>query len=735
VQCIRTCKTPDTKATALLILAKQASCASSAEYVMHNSIPIFTFMGNHFLKIEAKSSFDVACHAIDIIIPHIQRACLEKEKENKGKQNLLRETSLSIINTFVDASSDMPPHRFKTFMSQLVRNLSSTAFQISPAGQDTNIEEKKSENYLWIVTLLLLKMDSKRRVYTGKGNETESVKLTAEEKHHQLRELYNAFDDDITFQMEAILRMLTGMKNDTPDIRKLLGIKVENDAMDIDGNSGKLTDATKQFETVRIKMMYFVSSGLLQCKPFVWKIVESLEVDVNLQNRKESDAKILQNQLRTLIEISITNMENYEQIAARKQKGNKISKVHQQLSVCCERVLEAAIAILPTFSFITLLTSLLSNNYPIVRKKSLEVFNTKLQQVSSTKSKERQSFMLDNSLGGLLKILVTIAQGKVPISQASEYEHTSLDKESCINQQMALMCLRSFARATHSMDNSMYVEELKECCQLLSKKGFLKTSLEEVGDESVVAAILLCLTEMFSCIGPHAVVLLPPYVDWVLEIMSYMSQASNSNHKNEDMPKIRIDSSVLLSGTILAIQKCMENFGGFLNPYYSRFVTSSCRLTWIYQREGFSSAEYEAKKPKMKNIDRIHHLHSSMSKGIPTHSLIDIASKCHQELSKESPHCIMALANILKDNVSQLDKNGALAVSGPFLDYFLSAFTYRQSLRNDAETLQPLSLSSKIEVNVVENKLIDAFLALVLKLPLDDFKPMFYRLVNMAVVS
>ena len=311
VQCIRTCKTPDTKATALLILAKQASCASSAEYVMHNSIPIFTFMGNHFLKIEAKSSFDVACQAIDIIIPHIQRACLEKEKENKGKQNLLRETSLSIINTFVDASSDMPPHRFKTFMSQLVRNLSSTAFQISPAVQHTDIDKEKSENYLWIVTLLLLKMDSKRRVYTGKGNETESVKLTAEEKHHQLRELYNAFDDDITFQMEAILRMLTRMKNDTPDIRKLLGIKVENDAMDIDGNTGKLTDATKQFETVRIKMMYFVSSGLLQYRPFVGKIIDSLEVDVSLQNRKESEATILQNQLRTLIEISITNMENY----------------------------------------------------------------------------------------------------------------------------------------------------------------------------------------------------------------------------------------------------------------------------------------------------------------------------------------------------------------------------------------------------------------------------------------
>ena len=58
VQCIRNSKNPDSKATALLILARAS--AANAEYVLHNSIPIFTFMGSHFLKAEARSSFDVA---------------------------------------------------------------------------------------------------------------------------------------------------------------------------------------------------------------------------------------------------------------------------------------------------------------------------------------------------------------------------------------------------------------------------------------------------------------------------------------------------------------------------------------------------------------------------------------------------------------------------------------------------------------------------------------------------
>ena len=730
VQCIRTCKTPDTKATALLILAKQASCASSAEYVMHNCIPIFTFMGNHFLKIEAKSSFDVACQAIDIIIPHIQRACLEKEKENKGKQTLLQKTSLSIINTFVDASSDMPPHRFKTFMSQLVRNLSSSAFGINLHPIDGETNKTFSENYLWIVTLLLLKIDSKRRVYTGKGNETESIRLTAEEKHHQLRELYSAFDNNIPFQMESVLKMLTEMKQDTPEIRTLLGVKVESDAMEVDGEVTKLLESTKQFEMIRIKMMLFVSSGLLQSKHFVNKIVETLEVDVSTHRGIESEAQVLQRQLCSLIEISILNMENFAQLSLRKHKGNKTTRISQQLSLCCERVLESALAILPTYSFVNLLHSLLSNTNAIVRKKALEVFISKLQQVSG-KSKDRQSIMHDDSINGLLSILVTIAKGKIPVS-ISKLHNDKSEIETHQNQQMALMCLRSFAKASLVLENSKYLHDLKEVCKELSTKAFLKSRLDKECDESVIAALLLCLTDTFSCIGPHAVALLPSFVDWLLEIMSGMSQTSNVTHKDNDAIKIRLDSSVVLSGLILAIQKCMENFGGFLNPYYGRFITASCKLTSIYH-EGIIT-EQEAKKVKMRNSDRIQHLHSSMSKGVPTHSLIEIASKCHDDLSKESPQCIMALANIMKDNVAQLDKNGALSVSKPFLDYFLNAFNYRQSLRI-ATFPKGISKPGQSDIDIVEDKLIEAFLSLALKLPLDDFKPMFYRLVNMSTVS
>ena len=57
----------------------------------------------------------------------------------KGGESALREMSLSIVSTFVDASADMAPHRFKTFLARLVKCLG-------------------ERDYLWILTLLLLKV-------------------------------------------------------------------------------------------------------------------------------------------------------------------------------------------------------------------------------------------------------------------------------------------------------------------------------------------------------------------------------------------------------------------------------------------------------------------------------------------------------------------------------------------------------------------------------------------------
>ena len=81
---------------------------------------------------------------------------------------------------------------------------------------------------------------------------------------------------------------------------------------------------------------------------------------------------------------------------------------------------------------------------------------------------------------------------------------------------------------------------------------------------------------------------------------------------------------------------------------------------------------------------------------------------------------MLALSNILRDNVATLDKAAALSVTSPFLAYFLEAFKYRKQMA-------PKALLAEKDIILVEDELIETFMTLSLKLSLDDFKPMFYR--------
>ena len=112
VHCIRTSPSRDTRQTALQVLARCA--VSNPDFILQNSITIFTFMGSHLLKVDSKHSFQVACQALEVIIPAIKTAC-----QAPGKAHQLQATCLGVLTTFVDASMDIPTHRLTEFMVRL----------------------------------------------------------------------------------------------------------------------------------------------------------------------------------------------------------------------------------------------------------------------------------------------------------------------------------------------------------------------------------------------------------------------------------------------------------------------------------------------------------------------------------------------------------------------------------------------------------------------------------------
>merc|ERR1712150_346054 len=135
----------------------------------------------------------------------------------------------------------------------------------------------------------------------------------------------------------------------------------------------------------------------------------------------------------------------------------------------------------------------------------------------------------------------------------------------------------------------------------------------------------------------------------------------------------------------------------------------------------------ENKNEFRQTAQRIKQLQMALSKGIPTHSLIQISKQCFDDV-KEKPYAIIALSNIIKENVGELEKTEILASSTPLLDFFMHAFKYREEYDGHDE-------NHEIVVDLVEKSVGEAFMTFALKLALDDFKPLYYRLFNLALDS
>lgn len=159
--------------------------------------------------------------------------------------------------------------------------------------------------------------------------------------------------------------------------------------------------------------MYFKKTLILQQVAKRLQEVETIEEERTLMYR----------QLEDLLEAAIINTDHFEQLV-------KCGNSRRQFVACCEKILEAILSLLPLEVFVKLLSSMLLNQRNSVRRKMLEVFNAKLQQ--------SQEIVLDEAaLTSLLEPLVQLATGE--------------GESNPFNQQLALLCLRSFGRAMGSV--------------------------------------------------------------------------------------------------------------------------------------------------------------------------------------------------------------------------------------------------------------------------------------------
>ena len=651
VQCIRYCTNPDTKASALMLLAK-STASHNAEYILHNTIQLFTFVGTHFLQVESQSNFDIACTAIEVLVPHILQAC-----QAKGGAKKVREMSINILKTFVDASSDIPRHRFCVFMYQLIQKLG-------------------AEEFLWLLTLMLIS-DPRKKWPSSVATTTESNKngkgIRIDEKSQSLRDLFKMFDDHIVIQVDSLLSMIKNTRKNEKTARALIGIN--------EAGQGSHT-ARELFDVARVKTLSFAQS-LLSSQDFVRQIVRDLH----------HGNKLLEAKLQDLLEMIILVTDEFHKQAEAEamqddQASLKEEKIQKLMANCLERVFESTLAVIPTSTFVKVLVNLLKLDQPKnVQRKALEVLNARLSQHQDSEDNFLQNVELPSVIGNLAT--------------------QTLNGSGDVNQQLALMCVKSLAKVPNMATSSpSSMSQMKNLCSEMVKKSFFNS----LRQGPVIAAALICLVELFTCLGAHAVAYIKPFMNWVLDLLS------------ENLTTTDGLSSVVLNSLVVSVQRTIDNFGGFLNPFYPKLVTAACEVYAWHQNQKETTAIAETLEYRQIG-HRIKQFQTALSKGISTHSLISI-SKTSFDTMVECPHGIIALANIIRDNISELDKSEVMASSTPLLDMFMHAFKYRENCRQELSTN---------EAHAVEEAIGGAFVSFALKLSLDDFKPFYYRIFNLAL--
>ncbi|XP_029953325.1 HEAT repeat-containing protein 1-like [Salarias fasciatus] len=133
VQCVRASDVPQTHHHALLLLG--AVAAIFPEKVLHNIMPIFTFMGANVLRLDDVYSFRVIENTLRAVIPALIQA--HRRPDGSSPTHLVAVVT-RIMHVFVDALPHVPAHRRLPVLSELVTTL-------GPA------------HFLWVLMLLLFK--------------------------------------------------------------------------------------------------------------------------------------------------------------------------------------------------------------------------------------------------------------------------------------------------------------------------------------------------------------------------------------------------------------------------------------------------------------------------------------------------------------------------------------------------------------------------------------------------
>ncbi|XP_039869962.1 HEAT repeat-containing protein 1 isoform X2 [Simochromis diagramma] len=460
VQCIRTSDVPQTHHHALLLLGTAA--AIFPEKVLHNIMPIFTFMGASIMRLDDAYSFRVIDKTVQMVIPALIQA---QQLSDGSSASHVMAVVTKIMHVFADALPHVPEHRRLPILCQLVTTL-------GPA------------RFLWVLMLLLFKLHA-----------TQSAGSTSEKDAALERDvdfwISLCCQFDISDQLTSLINILNFLlqlpddKEDAPVKRpaarrgaKKEEEKVEELIFSVDAHGGK---ELRHFKFLSVSF----AAQLLGSASFIGKVADNDDdIDVSLQPLQQ---RLLEDILRYIHSIARCVEENADKPTAKFWRV-LLNKAYD--------VLDKVNALLPTDTFITVMRGLMGNELASVRRKAMDLLNNKLQH--RTQWDAQQVTVLLQLIGDLLNIV-----GK-------DHRKVVDGAEQAINRQTALFSLKLLCRSFGSNHQETFVPVLLQTVELVA-------AAEE--EKNVTGSALLCIAEVVSTLKALAIPQLPRLMPAILHAL------------------------------------------------------------------------------------------------------------------------------------------------------------------------------------------------------------------------
>ncbi|CAM0135952.1 snoRNA-binding rRNA-processing protein utp10 [Umbelopsis sp. WA50703] len=634
VNCIRSTSNPQTHNSALLLMAAIASL--DPESVLHNIMPVFTFMGANVLRQDDNYSFQVIQQTLKKILP----ALVASSRSRKQSEDSLVLEVKPILKVFVDALAHIPEHRQIHLFTTLVETLGEKEFLFA------------------IISLVLERYLDRSNKGSSEAEYVKEFSLTVSQQFSARTQLHSLI---------SLMKSLTALPNDKPQDVDMTATAVFN----INEHTAK---QLRQFKRACLQFAH----ELLGSRPFVLRVAsdshDDPEVEKELQQYYTQAAE-------SVLQIIQYFSEYLSQYANSKNANAGIVKSWKETLKVAYKTLDKINLLLPIPAFIATITHLIKHKDVVIRRKAMELFKSRVEEMSSKELKIHRDALLE------------IVPGFAAVVELEK----STDDAGIVSKQTALDCITVITRHFGSSNPEVFANILP----IVIGDSALKSDNSKIQIPSLV-----CLTFICNEIGPRAIPSLPKFMPTVLEMLNATIES--------ETPDVLLQLSAITS-----LESIVHVMPHFVSPYVSRLLSMALHSNI----QGYDETSDEKQQLAR---EKANSLLNEMAINISPRVLLSPVFAYLEQAIKSGKESVLALVELVDTAIKSMSRENVTAHYKQIFKFFLSVFDFRCQHRSEF---------SEESVSEVEQHSIQAFINLVMKLNETLFKPIFLKTLDWATIE